>query len=113
MVRISPKYWRLQQTGKVPITNWHAFGPESEHKEGDRYHAVVNKGPETQDTFVQRILGKDKSDCWRPISDTEDGASLTAEERQALKDEAEEARIWLDGLDRINNYGLAGAGKPG
>jgi hypothetical protein len=126
LVRISPKYRRLHQTGKVPITNWHAFGPESEHKEGDRYHAVVNKGPETQDTFVRRILGKDKSErlpvlalndeghhCWRPISDTEDGASLTAEERQALKDEAEEARVWLDGLDRINNCGLAGAGKPG
>ena len=126
MVRISPKYRRLHQTGKVPITNWHAFGPESEHKEGDRYHAVVNKGPETQDTFVRRILGKDKSErlpvlalndeghhCWRPISDTEDGASLSAEERQALKDEAEEARVWLDGLDRINNCGLAGAGKPG
>ena len=75
---------------------------------------------------MQRILGKDKSErlpilalndeghhCWRPISDTETGASLTAEERQALKDEAEEARVWLDGLDRINNCGLAGAGKPG
>jgi type III restriction enzyme len=100
--------------------------PESEHNEGDRYHAVVNKGPKTPDTFVQRILGKDKSErlpnlalndeghhCWRPISDTEDGASLTAEERQALKDEADKARIWLDGLDRINYCGLAGAGMPG
>jgi type III restriction enzyme len=126
LVRISPKYRRLQQTGKVPITNWHAFGPESEHNEGDRYHAVVNKGPKTPDIFVQRILGKDKSErlpilalndegrhCWRPISDTQDGASLIAEERQALKDEAEEARVWLDGLDRINNCGLSGAGKPG
>lgn len=102
------------------------LGPSRSTRKANRYHAVVNKGPETQDTFVQRILGKDKSErlpilalndeghhCWRPISDTEDGASLTAEERQALKDEAEEARVWLDGLDRINNCGLAGAGKPG
>jgi type III restriction enzyme len=85
----------------------------------------VNKGPETPDTFVQCILGKHKSkrlpilvlndegrDCWRPISDAQDGASLIAEERPALKDEVEKARVWLDGLDRINNCGLAGAGKP-
>ena len=39
--------------------------------------------------------------------------SGATEERQALKDEAEEARVWLDGLDRINNSGLAGAGNPG
>jgi type III restriction enzyme len=79
----------------------------------------VNKGPETPDVFVLRVLGRDMSErlpilvlndeghhCWRPKADTEDGASLTAEERQALKDEAEEARVWLDGLDRINFDGL-------
>jgi type III restriction enzyme len=123
---VPPKYRPLLQTGKVLVTNWHGFAPESEHKDGDRTYAVVNKGPETPDVFVQRVLGKDMAErlpilvlndeghhCWRPKADTENGASLTTEERQALKDEAEEARVWLDGLDRVNNCGLAGAGKPG
>lgn len=123
---VPPKYRPLLQIDKVLVTNWHGFAPESEHKDGDRNYAVVNKGPETPDVFVQRVLGKDISErlpilvlndeghhCWRPKADTEDGEGLTAEERQALKDEAEEARVWLDGLDRINNCGLAGGGKAG
>jgi type III restriction enzyme len=123
---VPPKYRSLLQIGKVLVTHWHGFAPESEHKDGDRNYPVVNKGPETRDVFVRRVLGKDTSErlpilvlndeghhCWRPKANTEHGASLTAEERQALKDEAEEARVWLDGLDRINNCGLAGAGKPG
>ena len=99
----------------------------TEHKEGDRTYAVVNKGPETPDVFVQRVLGRDMAErlpimvlndeghhCWRPKAEAPNGEGLiTVEERQALKDEAEEARVWLDGLDRINNCGLAGAGKPG
>jgi type III restriction enzyme len=89
-------------------------------------YAVVNKGPETPDVFAHRVLGKDIAKrlpilvlndeghhCWRPKADIETGESLTAEERQVLKDEAEEARVWLDGLDRINNCGLEGAGNPG
>ena len=59
------------------------------------------------------VLNDEGHHCWRPKADTEDGEGLTAEERQALKDEAEEARVWLDGLDRINNCELAGSGKPG
>ena len=33
---------------------------------------------------------------------------MTAEERERLKEDQEEARIWLAGLDRINNCGLLG-----
>jgi type III restriction enzyme len=51
------KYRPLLQTGKVLVTNWHAFQPESEHKEGDRNWAVVDKGPETTKAFARRILG--------------------------------------------------------
>jgi type III restriction enzyme len=122
---VPPKYRPLLQNGKVLVTNWHGFAPESEHKEGERTYAVVNKGPETPDVFVQRVLGKDVAErlpilvlndeghhCWRPKASTEDSEGLTAEERQSLKDEAEEARVWLDGLDRINNCGLTGTGKP-
>jgi type III restriction enzyme len=87
---------------------------------------VVSKGPETSDIFVQRLFGHGIAErlpilvlndeghhCWRPKSNAEVGEILTTEERQALKEEAEEARIWLDGLDRMNSCGLAGAGNPG
>ena len=48
----------LLQQGKVLITNWHAFAPESEHKEGDRTYAVVNKGPETPAVFATARAGR-------------------------------------------------------
>jgi type III restriction enzyme len=123
---VPAKYRPLLKNGKVLVTNWHGFAPESEHKDGDRNYAVVDKGPETPDVFVQRVLGRDIAErlpilvlndeghhCWRPKTDTRDGENLTADERQALKGEVEEARVWLDGLDRINNCVLAGADKPG
>ena len=72
------KYRPLMQAGKVLVTNWHWLRPESEHKEGDRTYAVVNKGPETPDTFARRVLGDlydrmpilvlndEGHHCWRP-----------------------------------------------
>ena len=122
---VPAKYRSLLHAGRVLVTNWHAFAPESEHKDGGRTYAVVNKGPETASIFAQRVLGKDIVErlpilvlndeghhCWRPKPEA-NGENLSAEDRQALKEEAEEARVWLEGLDRINNCGLAGDGKPG
>jgi len=34
----------LMQNGKVLVENWHRFAPESEHAEGGKSYAVVNKG---------------------------------------------------------------------
>ena len=45
------------QGGRVLITNWHRFAPESEHSEGGRSYTVVNKGPESADAFSRRVLG--------------------------------------------------------
>ncbi|MGH9618658.1 MAG: BPTD_3080 family restriction endonuclease [Bryobacteraceae bacterium] len=102
------KYRPLLQAGKVLVTNWHRFAPESEHQESGRNYAVVNKGPETPETFARRVLedlydrlpimvlNDEGHHCWRPAPDTE---ALTTEEEK----ERAEARIWLEGLDRINN----------
>jgi type III restriction enzyme len=106
------KYRPLMQSGKVLVTNWHRFAPESEHSEGGKSYQVVNKGPETPDTFARRVLedlydrlpimvmNDEGHHCWRPAPTDEE---LTSEERKALEEEALEARVWLDGLDRINN----------
>ena len=122
---VPAKYRQLLHAGKVLIANWHAFAPESEHKDGERTYVVVNKGPETPGIFAQRVLGRDLVDrfpilvlndeghhCWRPKQEA-DADGISVEDRQTLKEEAEEARVWLDGLDRINNCGLAGEKTPG
>src|ERR1017187_5336689 len=108
------KYRPLLQSGKVLVTNWHRFAPESEHSENGKYYAVVNKGPETPDTFARRVLedlydrlpimvmNDEGHHCWRPAATEEDLATVD-------KDEIEEARVWLDGLDRVNNC----TAKPG
>lgn len=115
------------QTGKVLVENWHRFAPESQHKEGDKSYAVVNKGPETPETIARRVLGDlydrlpimvlndEGHHCWRPApletaeidsesmprgrkkKSAEDDAFVVTDEEQA------EARVWLEGLDQINN----------
>ncbi|MGD0389423.1 MAG: hypothetical protein ABSC42_10765 [Tepidisphaeraceae bacterium] len=116
------KYRPLLQVGKVLVTNWHLFAPESEHKEGDKNYAVVNKGPETPQTFAQRVLGKlyermpimvlndEGHHCWRPAAIDE---SLSGDEKRELEGEAEEARVWARGLDWLNNSIADGAKTPG
>ena len=115
------KFRPLMQRGKVLVTNWHAFTSESEHKEGGKTFAVVNKGPETPETFSRRILG-DLADrmpimvlndeghhCWRPKSDG-NGAGLTGEEKKDLEAAVREATVWIEGLDRLNNLTLPSGG---
>jgi type III restriction enzyme len=99
----------LLQKGKVMVTNWHLFAPESEHTEGGKSYAVVNKGPESPDAFAQRILGDlgnsgpilvmndEAHHAWRPVSLEE--SQVTSMD---LKEELEEATVWIDGLDKLN-----------
>jgi type III restriction enzyme len=115
------------QKGKVLIENWHKFSPESEHKEGDKSYAVVNKGPETPETLARRVLGDlydrlpimvlndEGHHCWRPAApdkrveevDTakrgKKRQDLDKDEAKELEEQANEARVWLQGLDWINN----------
>ncbi|MBI5441845.1 MAG: DEAD/DEAH box helicase family protein, partial [Deltaproteobacteria bacterium] len=43
--------------GKVLVTNWHGFLPESPHAEGGKSYIVVNKGEESPEAFGRRVLG--------------------------------------------------------
>jgi type III restriction enzyme len=107
------KYRPLMQAGKVLVSNWHRFAPESEHNEGGKSYAVVNKGPETPETFARRVLddlydrlpvmvlNDEAHHCWRPAESAP--VELEGEEKKALEEEVQEARVWLEGLDRINN----------
>ncbi|GFO62333.1 BPTD_3080 family restriction endonuclease [Geomonas paludis] len=95
--------------GKVLVTNWHQFAPESPHVEAGKSYVVVNKGEESPEAFARRVLGDlydrapimvlndEAHHAYRPAPIPEDG-KLTAEE----KAEREEATVWISGLDRIN-----------
>jgi type III restriction enzyme len=96
--------------GKVMVTNWHLFAPESEHVEGGKSYTVVNKGPESPEAFSKRVLG-DLADrgpilvlndeahhAWRPVF-------LEELQRASgdMKEELEEATVWINGLDKLNH----------
>ena len=118
-----PAKWRpLLNRGTVIIENWHRFVPESPHKEGDKTYAVVDKGVETPTDFLRRILGSaaerlpilvlndEGHHCWRPVPGAAAGTGLTGDDRAQFEDEAQEATVWVSGLDRLN---AAGGDAPG
>jgi type III restriction enzyme len=82
----------------------------------------VDKGPETPDAFARRVLGDlydrmpimvmndEGHHCWRPTPSNE---ILDRDEASELETELQEATVWVDGLDRINNAGVAGERRPG
>ena len=109
---IPPQYRDLLRTGKVIVTNWHFFAPESEHVESGRSFGVVRKGEETDDAFSRTRLGElfdrgpvmvfndEGHHAYRPAPINEKEAKgIDAEARK----EREAATIWVQGLDRINN----------
>jgi len=99
----------LMQSGRVFVTNWHLFAPESEHAEGGKSYKVVQKGEESPEAFAKRVLGElygrgpilvindEAHHAWRPRP-AEEGERLTADE----KEEVQEATVWIDGLDKLN-----------
>ncbi len=104
---IPTKLRPLLNKGKVLVTNWHQFAPESEHSEGGQSYVVVNKGKETPDTFATRVLGElherapimvlndEGHHAYRPAPTDEKLSADTKKERQ-------DATVWISGLDTIN-----------
>lgn len=133
---VPPNMRHFLQRGKVLVTNWHRFAPESEHAEGGKTYGVVNKGEESADAFARRVLGDlaergeimvlndEGHHAYRPAS--EESRRLTADERRAAKAENENATVWIQGLDKINQargvrlcvdlsatpFYIAGSGHP-
>jgi type III restriction enzyme len=122
---VPAKYRELLNLGKVLVTNWHAFAPKSPHSEGDSSYRVVDKGEETNDAFTLDRLGElahrlpllvlndEGHHCWRPDAAGHAETGRVLEAMAAEEGEEEEARVWLAGLDRINNSGLLPKGQPG
>ena len=108
---VPPQYSDLLRTGKVLVTNWHYFAPESEHSEGGRSFTVVHKGEETDEAFAKNRLGDlfehgpimvlndEGHHAYRPAPLPEKEAKGTDAE---TRKERELATVWIQGLDRIN-----------
>ena len=104
---IPTKLRPLLNSGKVLVTNWHQFAPESPHSEGGQTYAVVDKGDETPDAFAKRVLRElydraplmvlndEGHHAYRPAPTEE---KLSADEKK----EREEATVWVSGLDTFN-----------
>lgn len=108
----------LLNAGRVLVTNWHLFAPESEHSEGGKSYVVVNKGAEGPEAFARRVLGElwgrgpilvlndEAHHAWRP-KPADDPEAPAAGEGKAAKakvqaEDLEEATVWINGLDTLN-----------
>ncbi len=106
----------LLNYGRVLVTNWHAFAPESPHAEAGGSHAVVNKGKERPDAFARRVLGDlygkgkilvlndEAHHAYRPKP--ADKAKTKKKDLpdvgEATKEDNDEATVWIEGLDKLN-----------
>lgn len=109
-------YRDLLSRGRVHVTNWHVFAV----KDDTGARGVVKKGRETDTAFARRVLDRElgKSGellvlndeahhAYRPALRPEEDAQLeleqlAADEKAEAKEFAEEATVWVGGLDRIN-----------
>jgi type III restriction enzyme len=112
---LAPASYRdLLARGKVFVTNWHIFAV----KDDTNTRGIVKKGRETDAAFVRRVLGRDLGTsaevlvlndeahhAWRPVPKAAapegEGEDLTPDERAEAEEFAEEATVWVGGLDRI------------
>lgn len=104
----------LLNHGKVLVTNWHAFAPESPHAEAGGTYAVVNKGDESPDAFARRVLGDlygrgpimtlndEAHHAYRPKPNPKKSKNDAAEVGEADKEDIKEATVWIEGLDKLN-----------
>jgi type III restriction enzyme len=87
--------------GRMLVTNWHLFLPESPHAEAGKSYAVVDKEEESAEAFARRVLGElydraplmvlndEAHHAYRPNPNA-DLSALRPEERE----ERLEATVW-------------------
>ena len=99
---------KLRQ-GKVLVRNWHALAWESEEQIKKR-RSVDKRGAKSDEAYTREVLGEmanarnilvindEAHHAWRVNWEAE-GKYLRARD---LKDSAEEATVWIGGLDRLH-----------
>ncbi|MDE2591066.1 MAG: DEAD/DEAH box helicase family protein, partial [Patescibacteria group bacterium] len=96
--------------GRIMVTNWHLFQPEDDESK----RGVVKRGPESDSAFCKRtlrelqsrgnilVINDEAHHAYRPAQH-DDALQRTLEEAKEQESEFEEATVWINGLDRINN----------
>jgi type III restriction enzyme len=116
---VPASYRDLLARGRVFVTNWHVFLVKDDSRSSRR--SVVQRGRESDAAFCKRVLGRELGGAsgllvlndeahhaYRPAppSSPEEAArereDMTADERKEADELAEEATVWVGGLDRIN-----------
>lgn len=99
---------KLRQ-GKVLIRNWHALAWDSEEQIAKR-RSVDKRGAKSDEAYTREVLGEmanaknilvindEAHHAWR-VNDDAEGKYLRSRD---MKDSAEEATVWIGGLDRLN-----------
>lgn len=112
---VPPTLRGLLAQGRVLITNWHAFALQDD----TRKRGVVNRGVESDSAFCDRVLSElgrknnllvlndEAHHAYRFYADEagereEDTVGEAMESDYSDKEEAERARVWIEGLDRIH-----------
>ena len=95
--------------GKIIVRNWHALSWESEEKIAKK-KSVDKRGAKSDEAYTREVLGElataknlvvindEAHHAWR-INDEAKGKYLR---QRDMKDSAEEATVWVGGLDRIH-----------
>ncbi len=107
-------YRALIGRGRVHVTNWHEFNPQDDA----RGRGIVQRGRESDAAFAKRVLERDLGSARNLLvlndeahhayrlaprpDDDQLALALSAEERDEAKAFAEEATVWVGGLDRIH-----------
>lgn len=99
---------KLRQ-GRVLVRNWHALAWETEEQLKKR-KSVDKRGPLSDEAYARKVLGEmvnarnllvindEAHHAWR----INPQAASEYSRQRALKDSAEEATIWIGGLDRLH-----------
>jgi type III restriction enzyme len=99
---------KLRQ-GKVLVRNWHALGWETEEQVKKR-RSVDKRGVKSDEAYAREVLGEmagarnllvindEAHHAWR-VNWQAEGKYLRSRD---LKDSAEEATVWIGGLDRLH-----------
>ncbi len=108
---VPPSLMEQLGAGKFLVTNWHAFAPEDDSNK----RSVVQRGAESETAFCNRVLHElgskqnilvlndEAHHAYRPKAVDEDALrDLSADEKRELKQEKEQATVWVSGLDKIN-----------
>ncbi|MEZ0396689.1 MAG: BPTD_3080 family restriction endonuclease [Anaerolineales bacterium] len=104
----APLLDKLRQ-GRVLVRNWHALAWESAEQLKKR-RSVDKRGPKSDEAYVREVLGEmagarnllvindEAHHAWRVNPEARDKYLR----QRDLKDSAEEATVWIGGLDRIH-----------